>query len=133
MTGAELVLLTAAVCMVESSGQTHAINAKDGHTASYGECQVKLATARHLGYTGSVGQLWLDQDTNRYWAQEYLSYQLRRYRGNVRKAVSAYNCGSACNNTAYVEKVLKFYRRFQRDNQNSGQLQVGANSGRAGN
>jgi len=95
-----------AICDVESGGKTNAINQNDGGTASYGVCQIKYATAKQLGFRGTVSELWLNPDTNRYWAGKYLEKQYNRYKGDILKAISAYNCGRACNNKGYVRKVL---------------------------
>lgn len=100
-----------ALCFVESSHNIEAIHPDDGGTPSIGLCQVKLGTARWLGYKGDAEGL-LDAKTNAYYAAKYLDKQRRRYKGSISKAIIAYNRGNAKNltNSAYYEKVLKQYR-----------------------
>jgi soluble lytic murein transglycosylase-like protein len=101
--------LLSAVCYVESNHNAAAYSPHDGHSASYGTCQVKEATARGLGFKGSKADLQ-KYETNIYYAALYLSKQLKRY-GTIKKAVSSYNAGKPIkSNKSYVDKVLK---RFQ--------------------
>jgi len=109
MTPELFAALLSAVCFVESGHNPHAINVSDGGSASYGYCQLKLSTARDMGFRGHVSELWHNREVNRKYASEYLRYQLKRYGGDVRKAVSAYNCGSACGNRRYVKKVMDIW------------------------
>jgi len=111
MTAAMWAVVLSAVCHVESGGKPHTINVNDGGTPSYGECQVKLNTARQMGFTGTPGQL-LKRDVNRAVALRYLKYQYTRY-GSLPKAIAAYNSGSVrgeIRNTKYVEKVFRAVR-----------------------
>lgn len=122
---AELALLISAICFVESNHSHNAINVMDGGSASYGKCQMKLATARELGFKGSVSELWLNPEVNQYWAEQYLHKQIRRY-SDVRKGVAAYNAGSVkgeIRNVKYVNKVFKQYERLLRErNENTGRF-----------
>lgn len=71
-----------------------------------GVCQIKLQTARLVGYTGKEKDL-LDPGLNIYYAGKYLKKQLDRYKGDIPKAVSAYNAGTyRTSNEAYVDKVF---------------------------
>jgi soluble lytic murein transglycosylase-like protein len=97
--------LLSAVCYVESSHNPSAFVRQDGRTSSYGLCQVKLETARTLGYAGKASGL-MDARTNAYFAAKYLRKQYNRY-GSWTRAVSAYNCGRVCNNRRYVRKVIR--------------------------
>jgi soluble lytic murein transglycosylase-like protein len=97
--------LISAVCWVESTHREEAYVAKDGDSPSYGLCQIKLATARDMGFTGKPSEL-MNGAVNAYYAAKYLRWQYDRY-GSWEKAVSAYNCGRACNNTSYQVKVRK--------------------------
>jgi soluble lytic murein transglycosylase-like protein len=108
-----ILALVAAICHVESGHNPKAINIHDGDSPSYGECQVKLKTARWLGFKGRITDLWTNSKINREWAGNYLRYQLKRYKGDVRKAVSAYNCGSVCKNDRYVREVMMKYREYE--------------------
>jgi soluble lytic murein transglycosylase-like protein len=108
--------LLPALCFVESHFDTGAINPDDRGGPSRGVCQVQERTARFLGFTGTVEQL-MDPRTNIKYAARYLRYQLRRYQGDVVKAVAAYNSGSYLEaedglpvNRGYVVKVLRAHR-----------------------
>jgi soluble lytic murein transglycosylase-like protein len=111
--------LLSAVCKIESSHRTHVINQNDGKGGhSYGVCQIKENTARFVGFTGPVAQLWYDPVTNILYAGRYLKYQLDRYDGNVKKAVGAYNTGtyktkvdSKAVNWYYIQKVMREWKR----------------------
>ncbi len=108
MTTTVFAALLSAICWVESKHDPAAINVVDGGSASYGECQIKLKTARHMGFAGYPSQL-LNRETNRKYAGLYLKYQLLRYQGDVVKAVSAYNAGRASGpirNQPYVTSVM---------------------------
>lgn len=102
--------LLSAVCYTESKHNIHAINRNDGNSDSMGACQLKLETARYLGYSGSKEKL-MDKNTNIYWSGRYLQYQLLRY-DDVISAISAYNVGKYRTkdgkpvNLNYVRKVL---------------------------
>jgi soluble lytic murein transglycosylase-like protein len=100
--------LLLALCTVESSLNPAAINPNDGDgTPSLGLCQVKVKTARWLGFEVDEADL-LDPHLNAMVAAHYLAKQKRRYRGDVRKAVSAFNAGTAtAANEGYVNKVME--------------------------
>ena len=59
---------------------------------NYGMMQIKLATARSMGYTGSAEGL-LDANTNLTYAVKYLAGAYRVARGNVSQAVHYYAAG----------------------------------------
>lgn len=90
--------LLAAVCYTESAHKPHATNLDDNGSSSIGLCQIKLATAKQMGYTGAVEGLY-DGKVNAKFAAKYLKYQLDRYPGEWTDAIAAYNAGSArkCN------------------------------------
>lgn len=99
--------LLVSICEVESHYKVNAINLDDGGSPSLGVCEIKLTTAKLMGYKGTAEHLWKDPVANAHWAGAYLSWQLSRYNGNVLKAISAYNAGSySTKNTHYVIKVL---------------------------
>lgn len=87
--------------------------------ASYGLMQVLLSTAKSALNAPSLtpSDLFIP-DTNIAAGAAYLRYQLGRYGGDYRKAVSAYNCGSDCQtrptsfwpngNAAYVDEILTY-------------------------
>ena len=113
--------LLIAVCDVESSLNPKAINKDDGIGDSIGLCQVKLATARWIGCANKVSELFVAK-WNARCAATYLKFQLLRYKGNVRLAVSAYNMGTAkvnrkgdLLNRRYVNKVMKRKEKYVRN------------------
>lgn len=94
------------ICFVESSHKVDAINPHDGGSTSLGVCQVKLQTAKLVGYRGSEKDL-LDPALNIYYSAKYLRKQLDRYKGDIPKAISAYNAGKYReSNQLYVKKVF---------------------------
>ncbi len=100
--------LLSAVCWTESSHRTQVVHKDDGNGTSLGVCQIKLSTARTLGFKGTEKEL-MAAKTNVYWAGRYLSKQLDRYHGDIVKAVAAYNAGSyreAGNGQAKNQKYL---------------------------
>lgn len=102
------------VCYVESKHVVTAFNQDDNGSPSIGICQIKLKTAKWLGFPGNEKDLQTLPAFNIYYSAKYLSYQLNRYHGDVVCAISAYNQGSCKRslngkprNSQYVEKVLK--------------------------
>ena len=103
------------ICYVESGHTVKVVHKNDGKTDSIGICQIKYETATGLGYRGSLDHLY-DLNTNVYWAGVYLLKQLKRYNGDVEKAVAAYNAGThrinakgLTMNRKYVDKVFKVW------------------------
>lgn len=94
------------ICYTESKLDMTAHNPRDGGSASYGVCQVKLATARSMGFYGTPEQLSLPQ-VNVFYAAAYVAYLDTRYHMNKHKVASAYNAGQyTVQNKAYVSKVM---------------------------
>jgi soluble lytic murein transglycosylase-like protein len=62
------------------------------HSGNYGLMQIKLATARSLGYGGGASGL-LDADTNMAYAVRYLAGAYRVAGGNADRAVHYYAAG----------------------------------------
>lgn len=107
LTGVDPTLLSA-LCYVESKHDAGAYVAMDGSSPSYGICQIKLGTAKHMGFRGTAEQL-MEPSVNIFYAAKYLQWQKARYKDR-RKAISAYNAGRAITgNAAYVRKVMKRY------------------------
>jgi soluble lytic murein transglycosylase-like protein len=106
--------LLESLCFIESSHNIKAIHKDDGNGNSVGICQVKLSTAKWLGFTGTEKDLMVPA-TNIYYAGKYLSKQRTRYSGSIDKAVIAYNIGHAGNltNTIYSAKVFKQWREYK--------------------
>jgi soluble lytic murein transglycosylase-like protein len=71
----------------ESGGNAHAVSA-----GNYGLMQIKLPTARSMGYTGTAAGL-LDADTNMTYAVKYLAGAYRVANGNADRAVHYYASG----------------------------------------
>jgi soluble lytic murein transglycosylase-like protein len=71
----------------ESGGNPHVVSA-----GNYGLMQIKLPTARAMGYTGSAAGL-LDADTNMTYAVKYLAGAYKVADGNVDRAVHYYAAG----------------------------------------
>lgn len=107
--------LLSAVCLVESGHSIAAITYDDGGSDSLGVCQVKLDTARMLGFKGTAEQLRTPQINAKY-AGKYLSKQITRYNKDLSCAVAAYNAGSCLKigkkivNQQYVDKVMSAWR-----------------------
>ena len=71
----------------ESGGNPRAV-----HAGNYGLMQIKLGTARAMGYTGSAAGL-LDPQTNMTYAVRYLAGAYRAAGGNENRAVALYAGG----------------------------------------
>jgi len=103
-TGIDPALLSS-LCYEESKYNTHAFAEHDGHTPSFGLCQIKLKTARELGYRGRAVGL-MDAETNALYAAKYLAKQKKRW-GTWARAISAYNAGHPARcNQHYVQTIL---------------------------
>jgi len=104
--------LLSSLCYVESRHRPSAYNKTDGSSPSLGICQIKLETAKTLGYSGTAKGL-MKPATNVYYAAKYLKKQLVRYKHDIQKAIAAYNAGTYFpdakgqpKNKQYVRKVL---------------------------
>jgi hypothetical protein len=99
--------LLSSLCYVESKGNARAISRNDGGSDSIGVCQIKLNTAKLEGYKGTEEGL-LNPATNAYFAAKYLARQIKRYKGNYAKAITAYNQGSTKSHggSLYLTKVF---------------------------
>lgn len=96
------------LCKTESNLKPEAVNKFDGKGHSHGLCQIKLATARLVGFKGGTEALY-NPWNNAYFAGLYLKHQLDRYKGDWIRAIAAYNRGSSGKrvlNKTYVQKVL---------------------------
>ena len=71
----------------ESGGNPRVVSA-----GNYGLMQIKLATARSMGYAGNAAGL-LDADTNMSYAVKYLAGAYRVANGNTNRAVHYYAAG----------------------------------------
>lgn len=67
---------------------------------------MKLETAKLVGYKGDEKNL-LNPQLNVFYSGKYLKKQIIRYKGDIPKAVSAYNAGRfKVSNQKYVKKVF---------------------------
>lgn len=102
--------LIKAICLVESSNNPSIVHKDDGTQDSLGLCQLHLSTARMMGFKGKEKDLfnpWI----NAHFAGAYIRHQLDRYRGDVDKAIIAYNSGHYdSNNVQYLKKVKKAWK-----------------------
>lgn len=116
--------LITAVCYIESNHDVNAINKDDGHGDSVGLCQVKLKTAKWMGFKGTQKQL-MNPKTNIYYASKYLSFQIEKYK-SVTKGIVAYNRGNSkgLTKSKYSDKVLKQWRLI---NERERQQSIGSN------
>lgn len=99
--------------------RAHNLPADPVLNASYGLMQIEGSTARGLGLTGDVRQLY-DPTTNLQLGVPFLASLLKRYHGAVLDAVAAYNAGSARRTTSgayvnqpYVDAVSRFYDYYR--------------------
>jgi soluble lytic murein transglycosylase-like protein len=105
--------LLESVCYVETKYDTDAIHEDDGGSDSFGICQIKLISAYHMGYRGSEEDL-MRPEVNIYFAAKLLAYQVKRYRSDYAKAVTAYNRGHSINNgnSVYYQKVARIWSNY---------------------
>lgn len=118
------VTLLYAICDVESRCKTDAVNRDDAQKAkkrlgikehSLGMFQIKLATARALGFKGKRKDL-MKPEINSWWAAELLQNLYKRYGHSTSKVISAYNAGKyVITNKRYVNKVLSKYAHYKLD------------------
>jgi len=102
--------LLSSLCYIESGHNVKAFHRHDGKGNSVGICQIKLATAKMLGFKGTEKQLMEPQNNIEY-AAKYLAKQIERYH-NINRGVIAYNMGNAKNLTTsqYQVKVFKHWK-----------------------
>jgi soluble lytic murein transglycosylase-like protein len=81
------VALVRRIIKRESGGNARAV-----HAGNYGLMQIRLGTARAMGYRGSAAGL-LDADTNMTYAVKYLAGAYRAAGGNMDRAVHYYAAG----------------------------------------
>jgi soluble lytic murein transglycosylase-like protein len=99
-----------AVCWQESKHNIKAVKIWDNGPPAHGVCQIKLATARFMGFKGTVKEL-KSPGTNIYYATKYLRYQMNRY-NKWDKAIVAYNAGHFKYKTEYLLEVKFAMRKF---------------------
>lgn len=112
-----------AICHVESHCKPSAINHNDGTSKqkelgiiskSHGMFQIKLSTAKGLGFKGNAQQLQ-SPSVNVWYAAKYLNHLYKRYNDTL-KVISAYNAGTyTTKNKTYVSRVLETYIKHNID------------------
>lgn len=104
----------------ESIGGTVLSTRESGGRTSYGPMMVLDSTARGMGVQDPAALK--DPALGIWYGVRYFGEQLRRFAGDVPRAVSAYNTGpgnanrSASGrfpNQSYVDKVLGYYRQYR--------------------
>lgn len=109
-----------AVCGVESNHSTSPtlIRYNDGKGASYGICQIKVTTARQVGFRGRPRDL-MDPKVNIEYAARYLAFQLKRYGNDYAKSVTAYNQGTTYSHggSRYLAKVFNKWVSYEQSTQ----------------
>lgn len=85
--------LLLAICAHESNNFTLNYSPYDHGSPSYGVCQLKLESAKMVGFQGSPYEL-MDPKKNSLYAAKYLKYQESRYGNDLCKITAAYNSGS---------------------------------------
>jgi soluble lytic murein transglycosylase-like protein len=99
--------LLVAVMKVESNGNPIALNPHDGGSPSFGAFQIKMNTAKFLGFRGTKESL-MNFHTNAKYAAMYLRFQLDRYQNNWMKAANAYRNGTYDGNllSEYNQRIM---------------------------
>lgn len=107
--------LLESLCYIESGHNVTAIAHHDGNSDSLGICQIKLATARYMGFKGTYKQL-MTPEVNIHYAGLYLKYNIWKY-GSFHRALTAYNRGNAKNiyYSTYSKKVMDHWRLAKND------------------
>jgi len=106
------------IARAESNLNPEAINKHDKGSPSYGLCQLKLSTARFLGFKGKVADL-KDPYINSFFAAKYLRYTYLMNHKSWERAISSFNAGHyTSKNKKYVKNVLKQAKRFDTLNSN---------------
>ena len=85
-------VLLLAICTHES-GLKNVKVLDDNGSPTYGVCQIKISTAKMVGFQGKSEDLMIP-NTNIVYSAKYLKYQLERYDGNWCMATAAYNAGT---------------------------------------
>lgn len=97
---------------------------KNVNDFSIGYMQVRIETARWvmgwwLKSREDIKAMLYDPATNIQCGTKYLAWQIRRYKGDLKKAIPAYNSGSVkykldgkLINQFYLDKTMEFYKDF---------------------
>lgn len=102
--------LLKSICWIESKHVATAIHKDDGNGDSIGICQIKLNTAKMVGFKGTQKDL-LNPKINIEYAAKYLQHLQSRYNDTIKMTI-AYNIGKTkrLTRTKYSDKVLDVWR-----------------------
>jgi soluble lytic murein transglycosylase-like protein len=107
--------LVEAIIQVESSGRPQAKRTEPDGRVSRGLMQLLDGTAEWLGFP--KGDAMYDPGLNVDAGTKYLAWQIDRYKGDLMKAIAAYNSGTAqwnrkgvLTNENYVRKVMTAWK-----------------------
>ena len=88
---------------------------------SYGQYCLLGSTAKYMGWEGNNYNELLDPEINAKYSIKYLCIQLKKYDGNIDKALAAYNAGKCrydehgkIRNYYYVENVYNLYQNLNK-------------------
>lgn len=104
--------LLLAICTVESNLNPHAVNVHDGGSASYGLCQLKVATAKQFD-GAATPEMLLEAKDNARIAASFLAFSIGRYQ-TTQCAVASYNAGSCRRNASGAIRNIKYVRNVER-------------------
>lgn len=111
--------LLVSICSAESDLRSR-VNVQDGGSASYGVCQLKLATAR-MFEPDAGPTLLMDPAHNSRIAAQYIRMQMMRYPGDTDCIVASYNAGTCRRhkdgrifNRKYVKRVKGRMKEYEK-------------------
>lgn len=112
--------LLLSICSAESDLRPRT-NVQDGGSASYGVCQIKLATARMFEPAANPALL-NNSEVNARLAAQYVRYQMARYPDDLECVIAAYNSGTCRRNKhgkimnrKYVKRVKARLEQYEAD------------------
>lgn len=109
--------LMIALCTHES-GLKNVVVQDDGDGPTYGICQVKLETARHMDEvynlnTKATIKRIMNPFINAFYSAKYLKFQLEQNNGDVLAALDSYNKGHLVSrNSKYVRYIKKTFKKL---------------------
>lgn len=114
--------LVHAIIQKESSHGLALVSLEPGNRRSFGPMMVLDTTAKGYGVTNP--EALRDPGLGIMYGVRYLGEQIKRFGGDIERAVSAYNAGPGNakrnpatgrlpNQVAYVDKVLAFWKQYQ--------------------
>lgn len=106
--------LLSSLCYVESKHDITAVHHDDGGSNSLGVCQIKLTSAKDMGFKGNEQQLMQPQ-INIFYAGKFLANNIKRYHGNLPRAITSYNKGRSTGTgySLYYKKVFMKWSQYE--------------------